>query len=93
MSRPPGAPAQVLVSSLFGEYSQTRLQELAFTIVLGVLAVLPIRQVTVPAGLHGLTRIDLLLSLGVTLSVGVLLIALALQIGLPTAWRDREPRP
>ncbi len=73
----------LLIISLKGGYSRTRLQELAFAVVLGVLAVLPIRQVTVPAGLHGPTRVDLLLALGVTMSVGVLLIAFALQLGLP----------
>jgi hypothetical protein len=57
-----------------------RSQELAFTVVLGVLAVLPIRQVTVPSDLQGLTRIDLLLSLGVTSAVGVLLVALSAQL-------------
>jgi hypothetical protein len=62
--------------------SVLRVQELAVTIVLGVLAVLPIRQVIVPSELHGLTRIDLLLALGVTSSVGVLLLALAAQLAI-----------
>jgi hypothetical protein len=73
----------LLLSSLGGGYSTVRIRELAFTIVLGLLAVLPIRQVTVPPGLNGLTRIDLLLAMGLTMSVGVLLLALAIQIGLP----------
>jgi hypothetical protein len=82
----------LLVINLFGEYSPMRLQELAFTIVLGVLAVLPIRQVTVPDNLHGLTRVDLLLAFGVTMSVGVLVLALAMQIGLPTYARRTTAR-
>jgi hypothetical protein len=82
----------LLVINLFGEYSPMRLQELAFTIVLGVLAVLPIRQVTVPDNLHGLTRVDLLLAFGVTMSVGVLFLALAMQIGLPTYARRTTAR-
>jgi len=79
----------LLIASLNGGFSRLRVQELALTIVLGVLAVFPIREVTVPAALHGTTRVDLLLTLGVTLSVGVLLLALALQLGLPEGVRRR----
>ena len=65
--------------------SVLRMQEFALAVVLGVLAVLPIRQVTVPGDLEGLTRVDVLLAfgvvaVGVVAAVGVLLLALALQL-------------
>jgi len=65
--------------------STLRGQEIALTLVLGVLAVLPIRQVTVPSELAGLTRVDLLLAFGVVAAVSVLLLALAIHL-----WRGSE---
>jgi len=65
--------------------STLRGQEIALTLVLGVLAVLPIRQVTVPSELAGLTQVDLLLAFGVVAAVSVLLLALAIHL-----WRGSE---
>lgn len=80
----------LLLSDRERRRSPGRTQELALTIVLGVLAVVPIRAVVVPADLQSPTRVDLLLALGVTLSVGILLLGIAIQLTTRTAKPKQE---
>jgi FtsH-binding integral membrane protein len=75
----------LLVAGVRARRSILRIQEIALAVVLGVFAALPIRQVTVPSDLTGLTRIDMMLAFGLVAAVGVLMLALALQL-----WLDND---
>jgi hypothetical protein len=63
---------------------------LGLPLALGMLAALPIRQITVPSGLAAPTRVDLILGLGVVASACVFAFALAQH--LLNARRSAEPR-
>jgi hypothetical protein len=71
-----------------------RSPEYLVTVVLGMLAVLPIRQVTVPSDVRGLTRIDLILGFEMSLAAALLLAALAwvlVRRAIPTRSGHRPP--
>lgn len=72
----------VLAHMRFSPHGRERSQSPDFLIgaVVGTLAVLPLRQILVPAELRGLTRLDFLLGLGVGTVVGIALLGYGILV-------------
>jgi hypothetical protein len=74
----------VLGAFVFLKPWRRRRPEVVTALAVGMLAALPIRQVTVPAEVRSITRVDLILGLALALSAAALMMAFAADREIPT---------